>query len=77
QIHINNLYKINIQSFLRLILTQIKNQLRFQNLRLLSIRLPIIDDKIIFKLKQIIQNEYLLNDYTIKRIEEIVFLEWK
>ncbi|CAF1646968.1 unnamed protein product, partial [Adineta ricciae] len=78
QLEINNLpKKMKIKLFLRLLLIQIKNRSKFSNLRLLCIRLPLIDDKMILKLKQMIQDESLLVDFTIKRMMDKVYLEWK
>ncbi|UJR29688.1 hypothetical protein I4U23_017236 [Adineta vaga] len=67
--------KMKIKLFLRLLLIQIRNRSRFQNFRLLCIRYPTVDDKMILKLKQMIQDENLLVDFTIKRLIDKVYVE--
>ncbi|CAF1324630.1 unnamed protein product [Adineta steineri] len=77
QLEINKLPMINVEFFLRPLLIQIRNKSKFQNLRLICIQLPTADDKMILKLKQMIQDENLLVDFKIKRNEEKIFVEWK
>ncbi|CAF1046882.1 unnamed protein product [Adineta steineri] len=75
QLEINKLPMINVEFFLRPLLIQIRNKSKFQNLRLICIQLPTADDKMILKLKQMIQDENLLVDFKIKRNEEKIFVE--
>jgi len=77
QLQINNLSMMDVQFFLRPLLIQIKNRTKFQNLRLVCIRLRTVDDKIIFKLKQTIQDQNLLVDFTIKTVEDKIYVQWK
>ncbi len=69
---INN---INIQTFLRYILRKIQNESNI-DLRLLSIRVSALDDKIIAQLIQMINSEKLLFNYTIKRSLDRIYLHW-
>jgi len=67
------LNNINIELFVRLILMKISNH----QLRLLSFRVIAADDQIIQKLNKMIHFEKLLLDYTIKRILNDIYLQWK
>jgi len=69
---INN---INIQTFLRYILRKIQNESNIY-VRLLSICVSAIDDKIIAQLIQMISSEKLLFNDTIKRILDHIYLQW-
>jgi len=74
KIHLINI-NINIQTFLRYILRKIQNESNIY-LRLLYIRVPAIDDKIIDRLITMINSEELLFNYTIKRILDNIYLQW-
>ncbi|CAF1007397.1 unnamed protein product [Adineta ricciae] len=76
QFQINSLQKIEIESFLRTFLTHIKVQ-AIQILRLLCICVSTADDEMINKLKQTIENENLLLDFTLNRIKDKIYLKWK
>ena len=70
---INNM---DIQLFVRFILTKIITKSNSQ-LQLLCFRVAAADNKIIDKLNNMIDSEKLLSDYTIKRVLENIYLEWK
>jgi hypothetical protein len=72
---IHRINNINIQTFLRYILRKIQNESNIY-LRLLSIRVSTIDDKIIAQLIQMINSEKLLSNYTIKRCLDHIYLHW-
>ncbi|CAF0869307.1 unnamed protein product [Rotaria sordida] len=70
---INNM---NVELFVRLILTKIVKKSNYQ-LRLLSFHVAAADDEIIEKLNKTIDYEKLLLDYKIIRILEHIYLQWK
>jgi len=70
---INN---IDMELFLRIILLKIKTKCNHQ-LRLLCFSIQAADDQMIKTLQTMITFEKLLLDYTIKRIQKNVYLQWK
>ncbi|CAF4980687.1 unnamed protein product [Rotaria sp. Silwood1] len=70
------LHHINIQLFVRVILTKINMKFNHK-LRLLCARVKAVDNDIIEKLNSMINSENLLTDYTIKRITDDIYLQWK
>ncbi|CAF2860123.1 unnamed protein product [Rotaria sp. Silwood2] len=70
------LHHINIQLFVRVILTKINMKFNHQ-LRLLCSCVKVADNDIIEKLNRMINAENLLTDYTIKRIVDDIYLQWK
>ncbi|CAF3892652.1 unnamed protein product [Adineta steineri] len=67
---------MNIQSFLREILNKI-NQNHHEYLHALCIHIATADDQMIKQLKQMIDDEKLLLDYTIYRQLYNIYLKWK
>ena len=63
------------KTFVRLILMKIKINSQYQ-LRLLSFHVPQTDDHMLKTLKKIIDGERLLTDYSIKHIDDEIFLQW-
>jgi len=72
---VDSFNNMNIELFLLLILMKIicSNH----QLRLLCFRIRAADEKIIEKLNMMIHYEKLLLNYTIKRISDKIYLEWK
>jgi hypothetical protein len=67
---------MNVELFLQDILKNINNQ-NNEYLRLLCFRAPVADDKMIRKLEKMINEKKLLSDYTIKRVLNNIYLQWK
>ena len=63
------------KTFVRLILIKIKINLHYQ-LRLLSFQVPQKDDRMVKVLKKMIDEEKLLTHYSIKYIDDEIFLQW-
>ncbi|CAF1041850.1 unnamed protein product [Adineta steineri] len=76
QLQIDCLYNIDIELFLRSFLMEIKSR-SIETLRLLCFRVPTIDDDMIHKLQNMIQSENLLLDFTIKRVMDKIYVQWK
>jgi hypothetical protein len=74
-LQIDSLHNINIESFIREILIRINDHSN-QDLCLLCLRIPTADDQFIEKLKEMIDSEEGLVDYTIKRITDKIYLQW-
>ncbi len=70
---INN---IDVESFVRKILNKINHE-QNQYLRLLCFRVEAADDQTIKNLEKIIDDEKLLVDYSMKRVRENIYLQWK
>ncbi|CAF1186455.1 unnamed protein product [Rotaria sp. Silwood1] len=70
---INN---INMKLFVRIILLKIKTKCNYQ-LRSLCFCIQAADDQMIKTLQTMISFEKLLLDYTIKRIQNNIYLQWK
>jgi hypothetical protein len=68
--------KMDVERFLRNILEKI-NLKSNAYLRLLCFHIRTADDEVIKKLEQIIHDENLLIDYTIKRELDDIYLKWK
>lgn len=75
-LYINSLHTINIDSFIREILIRITDGSN-KDLCSLCLRIPTADDQLIEKFKTIIDSNTQLNDYTIKRVTDKIFLQWK
>jgi hypothetical protein len=74
-LHINYPHDINIESFIREILIRITNDTN-EDLCLLCLRIPTADDQLIEKLKEIIDIDGRLVDYTIKHVLDKIYLQW-
>jgi hypothetical protein len=74
-LQINSLPNINIESFIREILIRIKDGFN-EDLCFLCLRVPTADDQLIEKLKDIIDSKPWLVDYTIKRVNDKIHLQW-
>ena len=70
---INN---IDIELFIRKILKKIQDESNEQ-FRALCFHIPSADDQILEKFDKMIQSENLLFNYTIKRVCENIYLQWK
>jgi len=70
---VGSLNNMNIGLFVRLILMNISNH----QLRLLCFRVIAADDQIIEKLNKMIHFEKFILDYTIKRVLDDIYLQWK
>ncbi|CAF4163032.1 unnamed protein product, partial [Adineta steineri] len=68
--------KINVEIFVRNILEKIDCKLN-ERLRLLCFHIPTVDDAMVKQLKNMINSEKLLVNYTIQRGCENVYLQWK
>jgi hypothetical protein len=67
---------IDVEFFVRDILKKIKHDSN-DYLRSLYFKVPAADDRLIEKLKEMINSEKLLVDYTIRRESETIYLQWK
>jgi hypothetical protein len=74
-LQINSLPNINIESLIREILIRINDGCN-EDLRFLCLRLPTADDQLIEKLKEMIDSKQWLVDYTIKRVNDKIYLQW-
>ncbi|CAF1493698.1 unnamed protein product [Rotaria sordida] len=70
---INNM---NVELFVQNILEKI-NAEHNDHLRLLCFHIPTADDEMIKKLHKMIDVKKLLSDYTIKRVQKNIYLQWK
>jgi hypothetical protein len=64
---------IDMELFLRLIF----KKLMTHQLRLLGFGLRAADDQMIIQLEKMIKNEKLLLDYAIRRVWNLIYLQWK
>jgi hypothetical protein len=69
----NYIHRLGIEFCLRIILKEVNNE----HLRSLCFRIPAADDELIEALKEMIDVEKLLADYTIKRVLDYICLQWK
>lgn len=76
QLQIDCLYEIDVELFVRSLLIEIKNR-SIQTLRLLCFRVSTADDDMIQKLEKMIKSENLLFDFTIKRVMDKIYVQWK
>jgi len=67
---------MNVKFFLRRILEKIELECN-DHLRSLCLHVPAADDKMIKKLEKMINVKGLLVDYTIKRVLDNIYLQWK
>lgn len=75
-LRIDSINNIDIELFVRLILLKIQINCHHQ-LRLLCFSIPAADDGMIKMLQTMIDFEKILLDYTIKRIQDYIYLQWK
>ncbi|CAF4200659.1 unnamed protein product [Rotaria sordida] len=75
-LHINSINTIDIELFIKEILNKITNDGN-QYFYSLCLRIPTADDKIIEKLKNIINSNKLIVWYSIKCVRDIIYLQWK
>jgi hypothetical protein len=76
-LQINSLHDISIELLIREILIRTSNDGFNEDLRFLCIGIPTADDQLIEKLKETIDSEGLVVDYTINRIMDKIYLQWK
>ena len=72
---VNYINHMDIELFVRLILMKMMTNNNHQ-LRLLAFRVAAADDEMIQKLDNMINSEKLLLNYTIKRIDDNIYLQW-
>ena len=72
---VDSIKNLDEKIFVRLILMKIKIKCQYQ-LRLLSFNVPETDDDMVKVLKKMIDEEKLLTDYSIKYIDDEIFLQW-
>lgn len=70
---INNMV---MELFLRRIFKKIQDESN-EYLRLICLRIPCVGEQVIEKFHQMIRSENLLFNYTIKRILDNIYLQWK
>jgi len=75
-LQINSIGNINVGLFVRDILFEIMDESDYQ-LRSMCFSVPIADDKIVQQLEEMINIENLLLDFTIKRVMDKIYLQWK
>jgi hypothetical protein len=75
-IKIDSFDNMNAGMFIRNVLKRIKHDSNL-HLRLLFIRAPATNDSMIKTLETMKNDEKLLDDYTIKRVGDYIFLQWK
>jgi hypothetical protein len=73
---IDSFDNMKIDVFIRNIFKKIKRESN-QYLRLLCLNAPANDDPMIKTLEKMKKDKKLLNDYTINRIDNYIFLQWK
>ncbi len=73
---VDGINNMDMELFLRNILEKIKQECN-EHFRLLCFRIPAVDDQLIRKLDKMISLEKLILDYTIKRVVECIYLQWK
>jgi len=73
---VNRLNNMDIKCYLRNIFKKIKHNGN-EHLRLLCFRVPAADDKIIIMLEKMINSKKLIINYTIKRVCDNIYLQWK
>ena len=75
-LQVNDLNTINVKVFLSNILKHIIHE-SHDHLRPLPVRVPTADDQMIKQLAKMIDSEKLLVNYTIRRVAEHIYLQWK
>ena len=75
-LRVDCLKRMDLKFVLRYIFKKIKHHCN-EHLRLLCFRIPTADDEMINKLKRMIHFEKLLFNYTVKRIADQIYIEWK
>ncbi|CAF1040273.1 unnamed protein product [Adineta steineri] len=76
QLRINSLKNINVELFLRSFFIEIQRR-EIPTLKLLCICVPTADDKMMKKLEIMIKNENLLWNFTMKRLMDQIYIQWK
>ncbi|CAF3806063.1 unnamed protein product [Adineta steineri] len=76
QLRINSLKDINVELFLRSFFIEIQRR-EIPTLKLLCICVPTADDKMMKKLETMIKNENLLWNFTMKRLMDQIYIQWK
>jgi len=72
---VNCINTMDIESYLQSILKEINDE--YNNLHSLCFRVPAVDDQMIKTLDKMINDKKLLTDFTIKRVLENVYIQWK
>lgn len=75
-LQVNVIYPTNVKSCVRDILIYIREKSNHP-LRILCIDTPMIDDDILHGIKEMIHNEKLLSNFTVKRVMDKIYLQWK
>jgi hypothetical protein len=75
-LHVNYIHITDIESCLRSILEEIHHE-SHKHLRSLCFHVPAVDDRMIRTLEKMMNDEKLLINYTIKRVDEHIYLQWK
>jgi hypothetical protein len=75
-LQINSLQDVSIELLIREILIRTNDGCN-EDLRFLCFCIPTADDQLIEKLKETIDSEGLVVDYTINRIMDKIYLQWK
>ncbi|CAF3579983.1 unnamed protein product [Rotaria sp. Silwood1] len=75
-LQINHINTMDIELFIKKILYKINNDCN-QYLFTLCLRIPTVDDRMLEKLKDIINSNKLLVCYKIKRVFDVIYLQWK
>ncbi len=73
---VDGINNMDMELFLKNILKKIKQECN-EHFRLFGFRIPTADDQVIQKLDEMITSEKLILDYTIKRLLESIYLQWK
>jgi hypothetical protein len=73
---VNCIKNIDVELFVRSVLMKIMNKCNHQ-LGLLCFRVPVADDEMVRKLEKMINSEKLIRDFTIERILDDIYLQWK
>jgi len=73
---INDINKIDVELFVKNILMKITIKYK-HHLRFLCFRVPTVDDKMLQRLEEMINFKKLLVNYTIKRVCDNIYLQWK
>ncbi|UJR11600.1 hypothetical protein I4U23_015782 [Adineta vaga] len=76
KLRINFLKKMNIELFVRSFFTEVRRR-EIQTLKSLCFCVPIVDDKMMKKLETMIKNENLLLDFSMKRMMNQIYIQWK
>ncbi len=75
-LQINSLHNINIETLIQEILIRIDDGCN-EDFHFLCVGIPTADDQLIEKLKETIDCKEWLVDYTIKRVNNQIYLQWR